>query len=99
MVLWWQTDFAPFLKQVFELSPEKEVTSKREAFRLVADPQPIEFLVPEKGLLLFAESIYFFEPLLQALNFEEFFQVFTCLLLEKSVVFVSSRIQRLCSSV
>lgn len=98
MVLWWKTDYEEFLKTVFELSPEKDQASKREIFKLKAEPQAIEFLVPEKGLLLFAESIYFFEPLLQALEFDEFFQVFICMLLEKTVIFVSHNMQRLCSS-
>lgn len=49
-------------------------------------------------MLMFAESIYFFEPLLQSLEFDEFFRVFTSMMLEKSVIFVSSKIQRICSS-
>lgn len=99
MVLWWQTDFDPFLRAVFDLEPERDEGSKRQVFKLAAEPQPIEFLVPERGMLLFAESIYFFEPLLQALDFDEFFRVFLCMLLEKTIIFVSSRMQRLCSSV
>lgn len=98
MVLWWKTDFDDLISQVFNISPKRDELSKRTLFRMEAEPQPIEFLVPEKGMLLFAESLYFFEPLLHCLNFEEFYQVLLCMLLEKTVIFVSTKLQRICSS-
>lgn len=98
MVLWLKTDFDELLKKIFALSPQRDEYSKRSIFEIDVEPQKIEYIVPERGILLFVESLYFFEPLLQSLTFEEFYQVFLCMLLEKTIVFVSTRIQKICSS-
>lgn len=70
----------------------------RQKVTLVVDFDQVDFLLPNSGMQMFSESIYFFEPLLRSLDFDDFYFVLCCLLLEKSVIFVSSSIQRICSS-
>lgn len=70
----------------------------RQKVNLVVDFDQVDFLLPNGGIQMFSESIYFFEPLLRSLDFDDFYFVLCCLLLEKSVIFVSSSIQRICSS-
>jgi hypothetical protein len=91
------TDCRQTVDQVLGLEAETD-GSGREVVRLNLEFDQVEFVVPAGGMLMFAESIYFFEPLLRSLDFEDFYFVLCCLLLEKSVVFVSQSMQRLCSA-
>lgn len=91
------TDCKSVVDKVLELEPEKDA-SGREVVRLELEFDKVEFVVPNGGLLMFAESIYFFEPLLRSLDFDDFYFVLCCMLLEKSIIFVSTSMQRLCSA-
>lgn len=97
IVLMLNTDAKHVIDQVLALKAVADSTG-RELVSLNLDYAQVEFLVPTGGTLLFSESIYFFEPLLRSLDFDDFFFVLTCLMLEKSVIFVSTSMQRLCSS-
>lgn len=58
----------------------------------------IDYLIQSPAVNLFAEVIYFFEPCFRSLSFDKLYFIICCLLLEKSVFFVSERLQRTTSA-
>jgi hypothetical protein len=97
VLLMFNTDARKVVDEVLTVKAVADGTG-RQKVTLVVDFDQVDFLLPNGGMQMFSESIYFFEPLLRSLDFDDFYFVLCCLLLEKSVIFVSSSIQRICSS-
>lgn len=96
-------DYKPFVDRILRLHVHPN--GHYIPFRLqdITDPLPgiedFDYEMPSRGMLVFSETIYFFENCFSSLPFDKFYYVLTCLLLEKTVIFVSDSIQRLTSSV
>ncbi len=58
----------------------------------------LNYTIIGSGKHLMAETMYFFQPCFKCLNFDDFYFVWSCLMLEKTVVFVSEKLQRISSA-
>jgi len=85
-------------KQLLDSVLDLHADPMKPMIRIQCALDTVEYGIHSEGMNMFSEFIYFFEPTFRCLDFKDFYFVFCCLMLEKTILFVSASLQRLSSS-
>lgn len=85
-------------KSFFQHLVRAKVHPERNVISLSSPFDSLNYTIVGSGRHLMSETMHFFQPCFKCLAFEDFFFVWSCLMLEKTVVFVSEKLQRISSA-